>query len=301
MRSLQQALTTVAGLLLLGSIGLRGSSTAGAQSPPGPELGPPKAGKVQRLSLAGGTQLIGRIVAVTDSSIQFESGMGTSTIARTLIVKVREEAPGTMVNGKYYFPNPNATRLLFSPTGRLLEQGEGYFADHYIILPSFAIGVTDRLTLGGGFSVAPGAGLDEQVWYFTPKVGLVKQPNFNVAVGAWAGSVPAAADEVGTFGILYGVGTWGKPDASFSAGLGYGFANGDLARSPSVLLGAEGRASPRVSFVSENHIFPGGFTLMSAGLRFFGPGFSADFAAMGFSGEGDGFCCVPFLGVLWKW
>lgn len=284
-------------VLLMGSVA---RSAANGQDKPAPTLGPPPAGKVQRITLSDGNQLIGRIVAVTDSTIQFESGFGISTIARGLIVKIREEAPGTTRNGKYYFPNPNATRLLFAPTGRMLEKGEGYFADHYIFLPSFAVGISDAFTLGGGISVFPGAGLDEQLWYVTPKIGLVQGPDFNFAVGAWAGSIPAA-DEFSTMGILYGVGTWGKPDGTFSAGLGYGFADGRLATRPSLMFGAEGRSSPRVSFVTENHFFPGGFALLSGGLRFFGPGFSADFAALGFAGDGEGFCCFPFLGVLWKW
>jgi hypothetical protein len=67
------------------------------------------------------------------------------------------------------------------------------------------------------------------------------------------------------------------------------------------MLGGESRAAPRVSFVTENWIFPGGILTWSVGMRFFGPGVSVDFAAMGFGGEGEGFCCAPFLGVMWKW
>src|ERR671910_748837 len=74
--------------------------------------------------------------------------------------------------------NPNATRLLFAPTGRMLEQGEGYFNDTYLLLLSVHGGVTSRFTLGGGMSVVPLANFTDNALYIMPKIGLVASPKF---------------------------------------------------------------------------------------------------------------------------
>jgi hypothetical protein len=291
----------LAGLIVAGSA----TSELAGQAQPQQVLGPPSTGKVQRITLTDGTQVVGSIVAVTDSTIQFESSFGTTTIRRAHIVRVREENAGSMRNGRYFFANPNTTRLLFAPTGRMLDRGEGYFADHWIFFPSINLGLTRRFTLGGGITVFPGIALADQIMYLTPKIGVVQGPTFNFAAGAFVGSFPSADffDEGGrsSAGVLYGVGTWGRPDASFSAGMGYGYFEGELANRPVFTFGGEFRTAPRVSFVTENWLFPGGSGLWTAGLRMFGPGVSVDFAALGSFDGTEAFCCAPFLGVVWKW
>ena len=257
---------------------------------------PPAAGRVQRLVLRDGSELIGKVIAVEGDNVRFESSLGVTTIPLASITMIREEGAGETRDGVYYFPNPNQTRLVFAPTGRQLKQGEGYFSDYWIFFPGFAHGLTDRFTIGGGFSIIPGLSLGDQVWYVTPKVGIVQEPSFNAAVGALATAVPSD-DEGNTAGILYGVGTWGKPDASFTAGFGYGFVNDDLADSPIFMFGGESRTSPRVSFVTENYIFPGGEYMVMGGLRFMGRDMSVDLTGAAVRD----FCCIPFLGFVWKW
>ena len=64
-----------------------------------------------------------------------------------------------MRNEKYWFPNPNATRLYFAPTAHMLRKGKGYFADYYLFSPSVVYGITDNITIGGGVSLFPAAGI----------------------------------------------------------------------------------------------------------------------------------------------
>lgn len=277
-------------------------SSAGAQVRP--TLKPAAEGRVQRITLHDGSELRGRIRSVGDSTVEFESSLGVTVIPIASIMAVKEELPGTVRRGRYYFPNPNETRLLFAPTGRMLPAGEGYLSDYWIFFPGLAVGVTDRFTMGGGMSVFPGIGIGDQIFYITPKVGIVQGPKFSAAVGVLAAGLPFDASGTGgnsTAGVAYGVGTWGEPDGSFTAGLGYGFVNGRLANQPVVMVGGEARASPRISFVSENYLFPDANTALSGGLRFMGRGVSIDFALATLIGDGESFCCVPFLGVVWKW
>ena len=206
-----------------------------------------------------------------------------------------------MRRGQYYFANPNETRLVFAPTGRNLRKGEGYFSDYWIFFPGFAAGLSNRFTIGGGMSIFPFLGIDEQLMYLTPKLGVVQSEKFNAAVGVLYVTVPTFEDASNraSGGMLYGVGTWGRPDQSFTAGLGYGFANGELARTPALLIGGETRIAPRASLVTENYIVEGQM-LLGGGVRFLGRGLSVDLALFSAAGEEHG-CCFPFLGFVYAW
>ena len=273
------------------------SATAQQPVPAGPVLVPADSGVRQRLVLRDGSELIGRILSIGDSTVQFDGTIGVMTIRSETILKVTSEQGGAYRNGQYYFPNPNSTRLIFAPTARMLKRGEGYFSDYWIFFPGISVGLTDFVSLGGGMSIFPEA--SSQVMYFTPKVGILQSPKVNFAVGALIASVPFDSDD-NNAGILYGVGTWGDVDNSFTAGLGYGYTNGDLASNPAVLIGGESRLSPRVSFVTENYLLPGGFLILGAGVRFMGRGMAFDLALTSFNGDGENFCCVPFVGFVYN-
>jgi hypothetical protein len=251
------------------------------------------------LTLKDGSQLFGRIVSVDSLSVQFESALGVTTIAIDAITSAKEEAPGQTRQGRYYFRNPNATRLIFAPTGRMLAQGEGYFSDFWIFFPGIAAGVTNRLTLGGGMSIFPAVGVEDQLYFVTPKIGIIQGERFNAAVGALALAVPDFDNGRESAGLVYGVGTWGSPDQSFTAGLGYGYLGGTLSRDAIIMLGGEARAAPRLSFVTENYFFPGS-GLISGGLRFMGQDITVDLALARPVSTEDQFT-FPLLGFMWKW
>lgn len=281
------------------------ASTVWAQQPVAsrPVLVVADSGVQQRVQLRDGSELIGRIIAINDSTVQFQSSLGVSTIRSSDILKLSSERGGVVRNGQYYFPNPNATRLIFAPTGRMLDRGEGYFSDYWVFFPGISVGLSDMFSIGGGMSIFPRVGLDEQLLYFTPKLGIAKRESFNAAVGALYVAVPSfdEGSDGESAGMLYGVGTWGDTDNSFTAGLGYGFANGDLASNPAVLIGGEARVSPRFSFVTENYLVPGGTLLLGGGIRFLGRGLSVDLALFSAAGEDGGGCCLPFLGFVYSW
>ena len=258
---------------------------------------------VQVLTTTDGSTTVGRVIRVNEQDVDFRTDLGVLSIPIAKISEIRQLPATSIRNGQIWFPNPNATRLFFAPTGRMLKQGEGYFSDYYIFFPGFAYGLTDRVTVGGGMSLFPGIGMGDQIFYFTPKVGITATESFNLAAGALLVPVPweDGPDDPEMVGILYGVSTFGSPDASFTLGLGVGFVDGNLADRPMVMVGGEKRLTRRTAFVTENWIFPGADQpLISFGLRFFGEKLSVDLGLLNTIGEETFFPGAPYIDFVVK-
>ncbi len=260
----------------------------------------PDSSTIQMITTMDGSTLIGRIIDIMDDMILFQTEMGNISLKISRIKKIDEVPAKSIRGGSYWFPNPNYTRLYFAPTGRMLEKGKGYFSDYYIFFPGIAYGLTDWLTIGGGFSIFPGVNMNDQLFFITPKIGLIQSDDINLAAGALIIKIPDE-DDFGTFGILYGVGTYGSADRSISIGLGYGFASGDVANEPVFMIGVENRFARRVAFVSENWIFPGvDNPLISYGLRFFGESMSFDLGFFNVLGEDALFPGIPWVDFVYN-
>jgi len=237
---------------------------------------------LQRLTLTDGSVVIGRIVSIDSTNIEFEMRDGSMTIRRDAIMVYEELSPGRIKYGEFWFTNPNRTRLFFAPTARMLPQNKGYFADYYLFFAVAGWGVTDNFSLGGGMSLLPGVSVGQQIKYVIPKVGFPLDSNVFLAFGALIASVPDGFDDGdgrASAGFLYSMTTLGTDDNSFTAGVGYGFLDGDWAENPAFVIGGEARMSRRTSFVSENWII-GGETesIFSGGIRFLGESIAVDLA-----------------------
>ena len=256
----------------------------------------PDKNSMQILTLTDGSTILGRITEIRAKEVVFKTDVGDMTVPRTKISKL-ELVPARLIKkAKYWFENPNTTRLYFGPTARMLKKGDGYFSDYYLFFPSIAYGITDNFTFGAGMSIFPGLNINEQVFYFTPKIGLKASPNTNFAAGALIIALPEDDNKSTLVGILYGVATFGSPDADLTVGLGYGFVEDQLAEKPMIMIGGEKRISRRVSFVSENWMFPGvDEPVVSYGFRFFGDGLSVDLALVNALGKDIFFPGLPWV------
>lgn len=262
----------------------------------------PDSNYVQILSTRDGSTNIGRITHIRESEIEFKTDFGKITIPISKIKDIKIVASSSIKNGRYWFPNPNATRLYFSPTARMLGQGEGYFSDYYVFFPGVSYGVTNNITIGGGMSLFPGGGVNKQIYYLTPKVGIKASKHLSCAVGTLLIKLPAIFDnDSHKAGVLYGVSTYGTPDKNLTFGFGYGFVDGTFAEKPMLLIGGEKRLSRRIAFVSENWIFPGvDHPLISYGLRFFGESLSIDLAFLNVWGDDSAYTTVPYMDFVFK-
>ncbi|HKR08600.1 MAG TPA: hypothetical protein VJS39_05380 [Gemmatimonadaceae bacterium] len=259
-------------------------ASAGAQAPTDlrGKLTIPDSAHTQILTLADGSKIFGRIESVSADTVTFQTQAGRLQLAIAQLRDVKTLAASDSSGREDWFPNPNATRLFFAPTGQMLKQGEGYFSDYELFFPGIAYGVTDNLTIGGGVSLFPAA-IEDQVYYFTPKIGISLSDMVHVAAGALV-----VGTREGTGGIYYGVGTFGNGNGSVTVGGGYGFAGGKIQAKPVGMVGGELRIADRVGIVTENYLLPVSQNnfLYSFGLRFFGEKLTTDLALVNVSGSG---------------
>jgi hypothetical protein len=265
----------------------------------------PEEGNIQKITLKDGSIIMGRITEIGESKITFETSAGVMEIAIDRIESIEEMSQSRMKDGKYWFPNPNKTRLYLSQTARMLPRGNGYILDIYAFFPSVAFGLTDFFSLGGGFSLIPGLNMDEQLFYFTPKLGFRVSDNLAFAGSMLIIRIPDPDDddddEAPTIGTLSGVMTFGSDDLSGTLGLGFGYVDDEIADKPAVLVGWEWRFSRRLSFVSENWIFPEiDEPLISYGIRFFGESIAADLALFNILDEDAIFPGIPYIDFVWN-
>jgi hypothetical protein len=275
--------------------------TASASAISKEDLKIPDPDMVQIITLIDGSKLMGQITSIGDKEIIFKTELGDMTISIDKIKELKEIPKKAIKDGGYWFENPNTTRLYFGPTGRMLERGKGYFSDVYIFFPGVSYGLTDNITIGGGMSLFPGVDMDDQIFYLTPKFGLKTSEKTSLAVGALIFALPEIDDESPTVGIAYGVGTYGDPDASITVGLGYGFVEDEVADKPMFIFGGEKRFARRLSFVTENWVFPGvDQPVISYGIRFFGEGLSVDLALFNVLDEDAIFPGVPYIDFVFN-
>lgn len=263
-------------------------------------LRPTLEGRIAQVVLCDGSSLFGRVTDVTATTVRLASSVGDVSIPRSSIASVKQVDATAIHDGQIWPEDPSRTRLFFAPTGRMLRTGEDYFADAYIFFPSLQYGVTDRVTIGGGMSVFPGAGLDEQLYYVTPKVSVYATPGVNVAVGVLAAGAKSISDQT-PVGLGYGVATFGGEDASVTTGAGFGFSRAKASSAAVLMLGGSQRVSKSVALVSENYYFStgSGELLFSGGTRFMGDRLAVDIALIGCSS--CGLVLAPYLSFIYRW
>lgn len=256
------------------------------------------------IRLRDGSVLFGRILTEDPARLRVRTVGGLEIDIQRDQVSSIARTRGRLVGNEFWAEDPNGTRLLFTSTGRALGKGEGYVSTYYIFLPFVAYGVTDRLTIAGGTPILPG--VIGRAFYLAPKYTIAESDRAAYSIGAltFALTEDVAA---GTFGLLYGVGTWGNRDNAFTAGLGWGYKWGsdgnDLSSAPVLVLGGETRVSRRVKLVTENWFYTGAIDkggIVSGGFRFIGDRLTSDLGLIGGMGTGGVGCCVPSVNFVWN-
>jgi hypothetical protein len=287
---------TVVALMFVGLLTAPSSVMAGQQpAPAAPTYAVAPAGVTQELVLTDGTRMYGRIERVDGAKIYFR------TIADALIetdvsrVKKLTRVEGRNVNGTFLQADPNPTRLFFGPTGRSLPKGSGYLGVYEIFLPFVQVGVTDRISIGGGTPLFFGGGSEHPFW-FTPKVQILNAGRTQAAIGV----MHFLNVDNGHFGVAYGAVTHGTSDTAITVAGGFVYDRSLDATNTAgvVMIGGERRISRRVKLITENYAFSDG-GLVSFGVRFMGERLSADLGMVMPIGT-DETIAFPMVNVVWQ-
>lgn len=249
--------------------------------------------KIYVVELLDGTEIMGTYIGKTDEVLI----VSTTSIPRIEIpfgqIKSIKVVDGSSIRGnEYWFPNPNATRYLFAPSGFNLKKGEGYYQNSYLILNSVNYGLTNHFSIGGSIELIStfsslAEGSFSPIILITPKFAYPVANNVNLGAGLLFLGIPSIEGEPRTgAGIAYGIGTYGNIEHNATLGLGWGFIDGNWAKRPLITVSGMTRIRPNMSLVTENWMIPIGtdyaepsyYGVVSYGVRFFGKKLSVDLA-----------------------
>ncbi len=245
--------------------------------------------QVYRVSVKDGSVYVGTILFRDANKLV----MKTATIPRIEIsvldlVRIEEVKSGNYKRGVYWFENPHTSRYYYGPSAIPLKKGEGYYQNTWLLLNSFNVGITENISVGGGFELISllGAGMINErgynpIFFLTPKVGFKVSDNFHAGGGLLYINVPTDGDgSRGSLGITYGVATYGSSNHNLSAGLGWGFVEGYWSASPAITLSGTTRVSKRLALMTENWLLPSEqyFGIYSYGIRVLGENTAFDLA-----------------------
>jgi hypothetical protein len=256
----------------------------------------PAARETQELRLRDGSVMFGTVERMEPEEIVFRTVGGVDVrVPRTDIVSLRKTR-GEVVDGAFYPRDPNATRLLFAPTGRSLARGEGYVGVYEIFMPFVQVGLTDRISVGGGTPLIFGIDEGDRPFWLTPKVQIVRRPRLQAAAGILHITVPGE----GSTGIAYGVVTSGGADVAVTVGAGVGYvrSDGESNATAIFMLGGERRVHRGLKLVTENYIWQGGDGIISGAIRFYGERLSADLGLFMPLGV-DAFVVAPIVNFVY--
>lgn len=257
------------------------------------------------ISLKDGTTLKGKILRKDETTITVLTLGGLEVKAPLSLVISIQPLQGRVVKGKFYRADPNYSRLMFAPTGRPLRQGDGYFSDFYVFFPSIAYGLTSNISVMAGFSILPGIGFDEQLKYIAPRIGFQPSEKFAVSVGALYTSIEDVAA-----GITFAVASFGQPDKSFTAGIGFGYTKEEggkfeFTEHPIIMLAGNIRLSNNIALISENWFITGenfdlGEQPFGIAIRFFGDRLAVDVGAIIIGEVLDEGFPIPWLSFVYN-
>src|SRR5690606_10242307 len=233
------------GRLLLCSLFMTGIAT-GAQAQTDTTLTKSVAGKRWIVETRDGSVIQGIFLGQTDGGIRLQTdSAGEIVIPHIQIKSTKIVDDSRMRDGEYWFENPNATRYLFSPSAFSLKKGEAYYQNTYLLLNSINIGVTDNITIGGGFElISTFSGTP--AFYITPKATFEVNDKWRAGGGLLYVNAIGLDEGFSGLGIGYGIVTYGNTDDNVTMGMGYGFVDDEFSKRPVLNLSGMKRISRRV-------------------------------------------------------
>jgi hypothetical protein len=257
-----------------------------------------------------GARTLGWIAATQGDTVLFRSFDGGEWRLDARATSLRR-ARGTLVGGEFWREDQNHSRLFFAPTGRTLHQGQAY-AGVFSILPFVGMGVSDNVTLAGGFNPFGGELASMDIW-LAPKVRVRADSAKQFAVGGfflqldgnpfewsdgsyWDDGYYYTPDrEMYRLAIGYGVGTFGDANQALHVGAGLARQLGSDPRTRALgMVGGEYRLSRRWKLLTENWLMLPDYPVVAVGARSIGDRWTYDLGLMALLAE-EGAPYVPIM------
>lgn len=257
------------------------------------------------IEMVDGNTYTGYIVKQDPKTIRFRTkNLGLITLIKQDMVDLDIISANQLKEGKYWADHMQSTRYFWQPNGYGLKKGEGYYQNVWILFNQFSVGVTDNFLIGGGLMpLFLFGGGPTPVW-LTPKFSIpVKKDKVNIGAGALLGTVLGVGEGSKTsFGIPYGTLTLGSRDKNISLGVGYAYAGGEWASSPTFTFSALVRTSQKGYFITENYFIGTSdsfvMLMMLGGRRIIGQKAGLDFGlVIPISKDIGSFVAVPWIGI----
>jgi len=254
-----------------------------------------QAATLYELVLRDGTRIVGTIESDTPDRVIIRTTGGARVEALRNEIVSLTPIRGQLRDGGFLRSDPNPTRLFFGPTGRSIKRGEAYIGVYELFLPFVQVGITDRISIGGGTPLYFGGGSNRPFW-ITPKVLVHDTGRVATSIGAMHF---LNVDDI-NLGIAYVATTVGTTDDAVTVGVGWAYANTNRNNEGAAvaMLGGERRLSRRFKLITENYIFNGG-GIVSGGLRSIGDSLTTDLGLFVPLGAG-GFVALPIVNFVWK-
>ncbi|HHS95280.1 MAG TPA: hypothetical protein ENJ45_01730, partial [Phaeodactylibacter sp.] len=179
------------------------------------------------IKMLDGDEFIGHIISQDDKTIVLNTSNGKMKLIASKIKSVEVYE----YEGRFKFPNPHDTRYYFGPSGIPLGKREGYYQNLMLFGNFVNYGITDFLSIGGGFEFLSTVN-GNPILFFTPKVGFNVAKKFHLGGGLMVLGVTDGG--IGTLG--YGVATYGSSETNLSLGIGYGGAEGEVFEKPAIMV-----------------------------------------------------------------
>lgn len=256
-----------------------------------------------RIETIDGNEYIGVILERSVDKIRIKTDkLGEISILNKDVKRVSKITSAQLKNGTYWLNNPQSTRYLWSPNGYNLNKGEGYYQNVWILFNQAVYGITDHFSAGVG--VMPlflFAGSPTPVWITLKYSVPVVKDKVNLGAGALMGTIVGAGTGNNNYaGILYGISTFGSKDKNISVGMGWGFADGRIAHTPTININGMIRTGAKGYFITENYFIgtPDNFViLMSLGGRRIIKNFGLDYGVLlPLGADISSFVAIPWLG-----
>lgn len=257
--------------------------------------------KVFLVETLDGNEYIGSVVKDTLNILVLKTEkIGTITVHRSDIVKIRLLKKEHIIGGTAWYENIQATRYFWAPNGYGLKKGEAYYQNMWILYNQAGYGFSNYFSVGVGLVPMFLFSSDVTPVWVTPKFSIpLKENKINLGVGVLAASLLGESNS--SFGIVYGVTTFGSRDKNLTIGMGYGYASGNWVNNPIVMVSTMIRTGKRSYFMSENYYYKGGngsLVIITLGGRSLIKKVAVDYGlVVPFHPSIEEFIAIPWLGI----